>query len=135
MVGMEWKIKERLSYWQSLWIKSIRFQPVFPTGNNFDRNLILNEEIIPFINKLMSLSKFEKYFWFIRNSINSFDACKKFLLKDRNVCNYGKNCNMKNVIIFIDTDMNIKNCRTLWNRNKKQSCNEFFDLVCCWFQN
>jgi hypothetical protein len=41
---------------------------------------------------------------------------------------------MDKKIIFLDTDLNIKNCKTVWSRDLNKKCSEFFDFICCWFQ-
>jgi hypothetical protein len=72
----------------------------------------------------------DKYKDFIRNSIQSLEAPIKLLNKDDISC-IANNCNMYNKIIFLDTDLNIKNCKTIWNRDLNKECSKFFDFICC----
>lgn len=133
MVYKKNEIEERLNYFMNLWVKSIRVQPVWETWDNFDKSIILNESFIDFLNKFIEIKKMDKYKDFIRNSIQSLEAPIKLLNKD-NISYIADNCNMDKKIIFLDTDLNIKNCKTIWHRDLDKKCSDFFDFICCWFQ-
>jgi len=72
----------------------------------------------------------DKYKDFIRNSLQSLEAPIKLLNKGDISC-IAYNCNMDKKIIFLDTDLNIKNCKTIWNRDLNKKCSDFFDFICC----
>lgn len=133
MVYKKEEIEGRLNYFMNLWVKSIRIQPVGETWDNFDKSIILNKSFIDFLNTFIEIKKMDKYKDFIRNSLQSLEVPIKLLNKEDIFC-IANNCNMDKKIIFLDTDLNIKNCKTIWNRALNKKCNDFFDFICCWFQ-
>lgn len=133
MVYRKEEIEKRLNYFMSLWVKAIRVQPVWKTWNNFDKSIMLNKSFITFLHKIIELKKMDKYKDFIRNSLQSLESPIKILNKE-DISYIANNCNVDKTTIFIDTDLNIKNCKTIWNRDLNNKCDTFFDFICCCFQ-
>lgn len=127
------EIENRLNYFINLWVKSIRVQPVWKTWDNFEKSIILNKSFIVFLNEIIKLKKMDKYKKFIRNSLQSLEAPIKILNKE-DISYIANNCNVDKTTIFIDTDLSIKNCKTIWNRDLNKKCDTFFDFICCCFQ-
>ena len=127
-------LEEKLLNWSNLWIKSFRFQPVVKTNDDFDESLIIKSNFIILINKLIDIKNNNKVLKDkIRNSIQSFQNIIDIFEWNINkkVVN---SCKRDKEIIFLDTWLNQKTCKTLWNRDKNKKCSDYFDLVCCWFQ-
>lgn len=129
------QLEESLLNWQRLGIKSIRFQPVVPISSHFPKDLILDESTIPLFEKLLDIKNNNKKLGeMIRNSSESFKTTISFLKKTDYYKKTARECDMKNKIVFIDTDLKLKNCMSLWGKNSKSRCENVFDLVCCSFQ-
>lgn len=129
------QLEKTLMYWKKSGVKSFRFQPVVSTGNFFPKNLILDKKSVVIFEKLIDIKKNNaELSSVIRNSIDSFRTAISFLKKTDFYLTSAKKCNIKNQIVFINTDLEIMNCQTVWGKNPNKSCVDIFDSVCCSFQ-
>lgn len=129
------KINDMIYQWKALGISSIRFQPVVPIDHLEMKDLLLNENAIPVLDKIIDLINCDDIIKpFIRNTAESIEGIKsqiylspfRFYLADK--------CNIIDKLIFLDTDLKYQNCKTLWKKNESDDCRKVFDMVCCGYQ-
>lgn len=129
------KIKELTTVfekWINTGIVSIRFQPIVPLGDNFDNSLLLDEEFVPVVEFIRNYQNQEPLAKDVfRNSSFSYQALIDCLRGVHSKC--FAECNALDGIVFITPDFQFLNCKSLWNKDEKKSCDELFDLVCCGF--
>lgn len=70
----------------------------------------------------------------IRKSASGIDIIISFIEKTDLYKETAKKCDVCNQIIFINPDLKILNCKTLWERERNAPCSKFFDFICCGFQ-
>jgi len=129
------QLEKSLLYWQGIGVKSIRFQPVVSTSEYFPKELILDESSVFLFEKLIDIKESNKELGnIIRNSSDSFRTTISCLKRSDYCKKKARECDIKNKVVFVDTDLNLKNCISLWGKNSKNKCENIFDLVCCSFQ-
>jgi MoaA/NifB/PqqE/SkfB family radical SAM enzyme len=129
------RLEDSLLAWQCAGVKSIRFQPVVSTSEYFLHNLTLDESVVPLFEKLIDIKNNNKKLGeIIRNSVDSFRTTISYLKKTDYYKKTAKKCDMKNRIVFIDADLRLKNCMSLWGKDLRKKCENVFDLICCGFQ-
>jgi len=129
------QLEKTLMHWKMSGVKSFRFQPVVSTGKFFPKNLILDKKSVAIFEKLIDIKKNNREpSSVIRNSIDSFKTLISFLEKTDFHLSSAKKCNIKNQIVFINTDLKIMNCQEVWGKDSSKACVDIFDSVCCSFQ-
>lgn len=129
------QLKKNLYFWVKKGVDSIFFQPIAPLGSHFPIGLELDKSFIPFLLKLKQLkSKDPILNKIIRKSEVSFDTIISLIEGSDLYKEVAKKCNACNQIIFLDPNLKMLNCRSLWDRDKDASCVDIFDFICCGFQ-
>ena len=129
------KIEKSLLNWKKYGVRSVRFQPVVSASSNFPKELILDKSSIVIFEKLKDIKKNNKELSeIIRNTLDSFETIISFLKGSQYYKEKARVCDIKNKILFVDTDLTLKNCMSLWGKDAKKKCEHVFDLVCCSFQ-
>ncbi|MHA1675461.1 MAG: radical SAM protein [Promethearchaeota archaeon] len=129
------QLENSLEYWKNIGIGSINFQPIVPLGSDFPDDLILNENFLPFIKKLKEIkSKNTDMEFFIRNTTNNLDVLIEYLSFGKVSTEKIVECKIEEKILFVNTDLDIFNCKTLWGKDKNSKCIDVFDFICCGFQ-
>jgi len=129
------KLKDNLYSWLERGVDSIFFQPIAPVGENFPRGLKINKSFIPFLEELKRIKLEDPVLKkIIRKSETGLDVIISFIKKTDLYKIGASKCNAYNQIIFIDSDLKIMNCKTLWNRKEDVPCSDLFDFICCGFQ-
>ncbi|MFH1780481.1 MAG: radical SAM protein [Candidatus Nealsonbacteria bacterium] len=129
------QLKENLYSWVEKGVDSIFFQPIAPVGKHFPRGLGLDKSFIPFLVKLKGLkAKDPVLSRIIRKSEMGFDTIISLIEGNNFYKTIAEKCRVYDQIIFLNPDLQILNCKTLWDRKKGTSCADFFDFICCGFQ-
>ncbi len=69
----------------------------------------------------------------LHNSKESWQALKEILNGENVPIEIINKCITYEKMLSLDTNLNIGNCKSLWNKDVDASCQECFDLVCCGF--
>jgi MoaA/NifB/PqqE/SkfB family radical SAM enzyme len=129
------KIKDNLYYWAEKGVDSIFFQPIASVGENFPAGLEIKKSFIPFLLELKRLKSEDPILKrVIRKSEDGLDVIVSLIEKTDLCKKMADKCNACNQIIFIDPDLKLLNCKTLWGRKEGVPCSKFFDFICCGFQ-
>jgi MoaA/NifB/PqqE/SkfB family radical SAM enzyme len=129
------RLKENLYSWAERRIDSIFFQPIVPVGKNFPSELEINKSFIPFLLELKKLKLEDPVLSkVIRKSAIGIDVIISFIEQTNLYKEIAEKCDVCNQIIFINPDLKILNCKTLWERERNAPCSKFFDFICCGFQ-
>jgi organic radical activating enzyme len=129
------QLKENLYSWVKKGVGSIFFQTIVPVGKNFPKGLKIDKSFIPFLLELKKLKVEDLVLSkVIRKSAIGIDVIISFLEGTNLYKETAEKCNVCNQIIFINPDLKILNCKTLWERKKEVPCSKFFDFICCGFQ-
>lgn len=129
------QLKENLLSWIDNGVDSIFFQPIASVGTHFPLELEISESFIPFLERLKLLKiKNPILSKAIRNSKTFFDIIISLIERTNLYRKVALRCRMYDQIIFLNPDLKLFTCKTLWKRKKGVSCSEFFDFICCGFQ-
>lgn len=129
------RLERNLRSWVGRGIDSMFFQPVALVGNQFPTGLELKKDFIPILLKLKELKAKDRVLGkIIRKSETGFDIIISLLEGTDLYKKEANKCRACNQIIFLNPDLTIMNCKTLWGRARKLPCSEFFDFICCGFQ-
>lgn len=129
------QIKENLYSWAETGVDSIFFQPIAPVGKNFPKGLEIDKSFIPFLLELKKLKTEDPILSkVIRKSANGIDVIISFIEKTDLYKETADKCDVCNQIVFVNPDLKILNCKTLWERDPNVPCSSFFDFICCGFQ-
>ncbi|MEK7501346.1 MAG: hypothetical protein AAB629_00300, partial [Patescibacteria group bacterium] len=129
------QLKENLYFWVEKGVDSMFFQPVALVGSQFPTGLELNNDFIPFLLKLKELKKDDRVLSkAIRKSEIGLDVIVSFLKKTNLYKREANKCKACTQIIFLNPDLTVLNCKTLWGREMGVPCADFFDFICCGFQ-
>lgn len=129
------QLKENLYSWAERGIDSIFFQPIVPVGKNFPNGLEINKSFTPFLLELKKIKVEDPILSkVIRKSASGIDVIISFIEKTNLYKETAEKCDVCNQIIFINPDLKILNCKTLWERERNAPCSNFFDFICCGFQ-
>jgi molybdenum cofactor biosynthesis enzyme MoaA len=124
-----------ITWWKSIGISSIRFQPVAPIDNLKMENLLLTSEFLPFLDRLIEIMKSDNTLnAFIAHSTESIEGIKSQILQSDFRISLANRCGIINKMVFFNTDLEYLNCKTLWNRLEGDKCDKIFDFLCCGFQ-
>lgn len=126
---------EKIFYWwKEIGISSIIFQPVVYLNDKMRKDICLTREFISVINKVENLRRTDITLRkMLSNSEESWIALKKILNNEKLPGNIIDKCITHKRMLSLDTELNIGNCKSLWNKDVNASCRECFDLVCCGF--
>jgi len=129
------RLKENLYFWVEKGVDSIFFQPIVPIGRSFPHGLEIDKFFTPFLLELKKLKVEDPVLSkVIRKSAIGIDVIISLIEGTSLYKEVAEKCNVYNQITFIDPDLKILNCRTLWKRKKGIPCSKFFDFICCGFQ-
>lgn len=129
------QLKENLYSWVERGVDSIFFQPIVPVGKNFPRGLEIDKSFILFLLELKKIKVEDPVLnKIIRKSTIGLDVIISFIEKTNLYKEVAEKCDAYNQIIFINPDLKILNCKTLWERERDVPCSKFFDFICCGFQ-
>lgn len=129
------RLKENLYSWVERGVDSIFFQPIVPVGKNFPSGLEIDKSFIPFLLELKKLKVEDPTLSrVIRKSAIGLDVIISFIEQTNLYKETAEKCDVCNQIIFINPDLKILNCKTLWERERDVPCSKFFDFICCGFQ-
>lgn len=129
------QLKDNLYFWINRGVDSIFFQPIVPVGKNFPSGLEIDKNFISFLLKLRELKiKDLTLNKVIRNSAVGLDVIISFIEGVDLYRRVAEKCNVYNQIIFINPDLKILNCKSLWDKKKNVPCSKNFDFICCGFQ-
>lgn len=135
LLPYEEQLKDNLYSWVEKGVGSIFFQPIAPVGKKFPTGLELEKSFISFLSELKELkSKDPVLSKIIRKSGIGLDAIISLIEGTNFYKKVADKCNACNQIIFLDPDLKILNCKTLWKRKEDSLCADFFDFICCGFQ-
>lgn len=127
-------LKECLYDWVDLGVESIRIQPLVDVNSKMRRDITLTEGFIKVVEMLVDFKQNDKVLSnVLRNNDVSFEALLKVLRHEKVNEKIIHQCCADKGIVFVTTNLELKNCKTIWNRNPKQNCMQYFDLVCCGF--
>lgn len=129
------QLKENLYSWVERGVDSMFFQPIVPVGKNFPHGLEIDKSFFPFLLELKRLKVEDPVLSrVIRKSAIGIDVIISLIEGTNLYKEIAEKCNACNQIIFIDPNLKILNCKTLWEREKNVPCSKFFDFICCGFQ-
>lgn len=129
------QLKKNLYAWIEKGVDSIFFQPIAPVGNYFPAGLELNQSFIPFLIKLKELkTKDPVLSKVIRKSEIGFDTIISLIEETNFYRTVAEKCKVCDQIFFLNPNLQVLNCKALWDRKKYVPCTEFFDFICCGFQ-
>lgn len=128
--------RDSLYCWAKQGIESIRFQPLVPLRGWDSKDLELDPSFVSIIARLRELKANDVICnRLIRNSSMNFEVTMSYLNGDvagieRAI--YG--CPIKDTILFVNTDLDVMDCRSLWCKSNDLPCIQVFDWVCCGLQ-
>lgn len=129
------ELSDILKWWRSTGASSVRFQPVAPVDSLKMENLLLTPDFLPFLDRLIEILENDPGLSeFIRHSVESIEGIKSQLIQSDFRLGLAKKCTIINKMVFFNTDLEYLNCKTLWSRSEKDTCEKIFDLLCCGFQ-
>ncbi|TFG35287.1 MAG: radical SAM protein [Parcubacteria group bacterium] len=129
------QLRANLYSWRGKGVDSIFFQPIAPLGNDFPTGLELDNSFVSFLLKLKQLKSEDPILKkIIRKSEIGLDTIISFIDGSSLYKKVAKKCNVYNQIIFLDPNLQMLNCKSLWDREKNASCVDIFDFICCGFQ-
>lgn len=129
------RLKANLYSWIEKRVDSIFFQPIAPLGNHFPAGLELNKSFISFLLKLKQLKSEDPVLnKIIRKSEIGFDTIISLIDGSDLYKKVAKKCDVYKKIFFLDPNLQMLNCKSLWGRKKNASCVDIFDFICCGFQ-
>lgn len=127
-------LEKSFYWWKQTGVSTIIFQPVVYVNEKMRKDICLTQEFISVINKIENLRKTDIVLRkMLCNSEESWIALKKILNSEELPEDIINKCITYKKMLSLDTDLNIGNCKTLWNKDINASCHECFDLVCCGF--
>lgn len=128
------ELEENFYWWKKIGISTIIFQPVVYVNDKTRKDIYLMPEFIKVINKIEELrSKNVVLRNMLCNSEESWQALKKILYGEKVSIEIIRKCITYKKMLSLDTDLNLGNCKSLWNKDENIPCQECFDLVCCGF--
>jgi hypothetical protein len=122
-----------LRKWEAMGVKSIRMQPVVGQ-DDLTRGLALDTSSLGFLEELISIKRSSSTLsHLLRNTEESLIALYDYLDRRVHPVSQIAACRCFERIQFVDANLTLYDCRTLWGKSPQKSCYDNFDLACCGF--
>ena len=129
------ELTEIIMWWKSTGVSTMRFQPVAPIDHLKMDHLLLTPAFIPFLDELQEIITLnDELKNFISHSAESIEGVKSQIMLSEFRLGLANRCSIINKMVFLNTDLEYLNCKTLWGRSEADSCEKVFDFLCCGFQ-
>jgi len=128
------ELEDCFYWWKEIGISTIIFQPIVYINDKVRKDIYLTSDFIKVIDKIEGLGNEKRILKnMLHNSKESWQALKEILNGENVPIEIINKCITYEKMLSLDTNLNIGNCKSLWNKDVDASCQECFDLVCCGF--